>query len=471
LKRATPKLQRRALLTALILGAALAATLPPGTGVFAQPATPADAELEKKKRELEEMQKKAKSLQSDVDALAAERARLNDELVKTGADIKSTEADLTSIETRLGELEVQEKILRGSLNERHDHIAKLLSALQRMGRNPPPILITQREDALQMVRSGMLLAATFPELGAQAQRLSGQVNELVRVMTEMRAKGEQLRARMTQLSESHTRLRGLIDKKQALLDERQSELQRMRAAAEEAARATSDPNVLIARMDDALRKNTGLGAYDEQRRKEAEAKMAAAGEPPLAAPPSTEPGKDGEQVATLPVPGKPSNVVAPPPGSALGKPGRIEPEIPFVEATGRLPLPAHGRKVLRFGEKTQFGGQSKGIVLETRQGAQVTSPCDGWIVYAGEFRSYGQLLIINAGDGYHVLLAGLSQIDVQPGQFVLAAEPVGTMSGWSQQVQPASASSAPVLYIEFRKGGTPIDPDPWWVPDLKKVQE
>jgi septal ring factor EnvC (AmiA/AmiB activator) len=158
------------------------------------------------------------------------------------------------------------------------------------------------------------------------------------------------------------------------------------------------------------------------------------------------------------------------PGATLGSPGRIKPEIAFVNATGRLPMPAQGRQVLRFGEKTQYGGQSKGIVLETRQGAQVASPCDGWIVYAGEFRSYGQLLIINAGGGYHVLLAGLSQIDVQPGQFVLAAEPVGTMSGWSQQTQPAATNNAPVLYVEFRKDGRPIDPDPWWVASHQKVQ-
>ena len=150
--------------------------------------------------------------------------------------------------------------------------------------------------------------------------------------------------------------------------------------------------------------------------------------------------------------------------------GRIKPEIAFSDASGRLPMPAQGRQVLGFSEKTQFGGQSKGIVLETRQGAQVTSPCDGWIVYAGEFRSYGQLLIINAGGGYHVLLAGLSQIDVQPGQFVLAAEPVGTMSGWAQQAQPAATNNAPVLYVEFRKDGKPIDPDPWWVAGHRKVQ-
>jgi murein hydrolase activator len=135
-----------------------------------------------------------------------------------------------------------------------------------------------------------------------------------------------------------------------------------------------------------------------------------------------------------------------------------------------LPMPAQGRKVLTFGDKTQFGGSSKGIVIETRGGALVTAPADGWIVYAGEFRSYGQLLIINAGGGYHILVAGLAQIDVQPGQFVLAAEAIGTMSAQSKSAGDQSQSAAPVLYIEFRKDGQPIDPDPWWAGGQQKVQ-
>jgi septal ring factor EnvC (AmiA/AmiB activator) len=160
-----------------------------------------------------------------------------------------------------------------------------------------------------------------------------------------------------------------------------------------------------------------------------------------------------------------------PGGSSLisGSPGRIKPAIPFSDARGKLPLPAQGRRALTFGERTQFGGQSKGMVIETRPSAQVTSPCDGWVVYAGEFRSYGQLLIINAGDGYHVLLAGLSQIDVQPGQFVLTAEPVGTMSG-GQKNSSSAPVGGPVLYVELRKDGRPIDPDPWWASGQQKVQ-
>ena len=124
-------------------------------------------------------------------------------------------------------------------------------------------------------------------------------------------------------------------------------------------------------------------------------------------------------------------------------PGRIKPAMPFPDAKGLLPLPAQGKRVLKFGEKTQYGSQSKGMVIETRHGAQVVSPSDGWIVYAGEFRSYGQLLIINAGGGYHILLAGLSQIDVQLGQFVLAGEPVGVMSAAAKRNKPRRTGQCP----------------------------
>ena len=131
-------------------------------------------------------------------------------------------------------------------------------------------------------------------------------------------------------------------------------------------------------------------------------------------------------------------------------------------------MPAAGNIETDFGAPTKFGGRSKGIKIKTRHGAQITSPTDGVIVYAGKFRAYGQILIIKAGSGYHVLLAGLSRIDVQPGQFVLSSEPVGTM-----KTAPGKRSGAnsPRLYVEFRKNGRPINPRPWWSASSKqKVQ-
>ncbi len=107
------------------------------------------------------------------------------------------------------------------------------------------------------------------------------------------------------------------------------------------------------------------------------------------------------------------------------------------------------------------GGQSsRGIVIETRPQAQVIAPHDGQIVYAGSFLGYGQLLIIEHGEGYHLLLAGLSRIDCVVGQWVLAGEPVGIMGTGKDSQQ---------LYIELRRQGVPMDPLSWLVPAKDKV--
>ena len=126
-------------------------------------------------------------------------------------------------------------------------------------------------------------------------------------------------------------------------------------------------------------------------------------------------------------------------------------------------MPVNGVKIRDFGASDGVGGTQKGLSIAARPGAQITAPCDGWVVYAGAFRSYGQLLILNAGGGYHVLLAGMERISVDLGQFVLTGEPVAVMGGGSQvSAAVATRSKQPVLYVEFRKDGTPIDPSPWW---------
>jgi septal ring factor EnvC (AmiA/AmiB activator) len=241
----------------------------------------------------------------------------------------------------------------------------------------------------------------------------------------------------------------LQESKRQSLAERQAELAQVRQAAADITKSVSDLGDLIGKLDKEVAARTGLGSYEQE--------MAAADQ------------RGGPKAAQGPSEEHSSIVLAPSDRMAMLTPGRIKPAMPFAEAKGLLPLPVQGRRVLTFGEKTQYGSQSKGLVIETRHAAQVVSPSDGWIVYAGEFRSYGQLLIINAGGGYHILLAGLSQIDAQLGQFVLAGEPVGVMSVAAKSPMHAQ-DNAPVLYIEFRKDQRPVDPDPWWSDGSRKVQ-
>jgi septal ring factor EnvC (AmiA/AmiB activator) len=145
------------------------------------------------------------------------------------------------------------------------------------------------------------------------------------------------------------------------------------------------------------------------------------------------------------------------------------PAIAFVSAKGRLSLPVSGVRIREFGAPDGAGGNEKGTSIETRPGAQVTAPSDGWVVYAAPYRSYGQLLILNVGGGYHVLLAGMERITVDPGQFVLTGEPVAVMGSGTRVASVSAAGSPseigspqPVLYIEFRKDGIPVDSSPWW---------
>jgi septal ring factor EnvC (AmiA/AmiB activator) len=451
----------------------------------------ANKKLEQRRTELEGVEKRQRELQQDLTGIAAERKDINARLLETAALVQRSEAQLTAIEGRLSELDSQEKLLRGSLAQRRGQIARLLAALQRMGRNPPPVIITRREDALQMVRSAMLIATTFPEMRTQALALASKLNDLVRIMSDIRAEGDKLKAETARLNQTRTQLASLLETKKQTLSERQTELKQVRQAATEISKNVNDLSDLITKLDQEVTKSTGLGEFN----KETEQKAAAATPPPASPPPAgqasepaPQPSRPNEVALNVPPAAKPSDrsvvELAPAAVSLVpGSPNRIKPAIPFIEAKGRLALPAQGRRVLSYGDKTQYGGTSKGLVIETRYGAQVTSPCDGWIVYAGEFRSYGQLLIMNAGGGYHVLMAGLSQIDVQPGQFVLASEPVGTMSGAPRTaqlaVQPTGAgtgsaspqSNSPVIYVEFRRDGQPIDPDPWWVSSHQKVQQ
>ncbi|MDX2257412.1 MAG: peptidoglycan DD-metalloendopeptidase family protein [Hyphomicrobiaceae bacterium] len=454
--------------------------------------------LEAQRARLTTTQDRVDVLQNDVKSIDRERDRLNARLLETAALIQKSEARLSETEARLGELEAQERIVRGSLMQRYGELSKLLGVLQRMGRNPPPVMITKREDALAMVRSAILLASAFPGMQAKALELSGKLDELVRVSTQIRDESERIRSETQRLSDGKVRLAGLMAQKKQSLSERQAELETMRRTADALSRDVKDLNDLLGRLDRAVSESEAVKAYNAraaEQVRQAEAREAAQRSGPVpASPPVTGDATpeaargplpvEGEIAGTgLEAPAKPADpgqrvVVLAPMSDLAGKSGanRIEPAVPFHLAKGRLPQPTQGKQVLAFGEATKHGPPSKGIVYETRHAGHITSPCDGWVVYAGEFRSYGQLLIINAGGGYHVLLAGLSRIDVQPGQFVLSSEPVGIMAEAPQSLvkEPGAArqqaAQAPVLYVEFRKDGRPVDPTPWWVSGPQKVQ-
>jgi murein hydrolase activator len=441
----------------------------------------AAAKIRANKEKLEETERKARTLQADVAQIDEEQARLNLQLQETAKLVQRSEAQMSSIESRRDGLEVEQKALEATLGERQESIGRLLSAMQRMGRNPPPVIITKREDALQMVRSAMLLAKAFPELRTQYEDLAKRLTALARVIGDIKTERDKLESETGRLKDAQLRLAALMETKRQTLSQRQDQLDGVRKAAAEISKSVEDLAELITKLDKTVADRTTLGAYDRELAKVDLDKVPVP--PPVTKPvieavppaklpdvakvpaPKTEPEV---KVAALPPlkPAQPGFELAPRAGGAFTA-GPMQPKVPFHLAKGGLPLPAQGKRVISFGERLPSGKTAQGSLIETRHSAQVTSPSDGWVAYAGEFRSFGQVLIINGGGGYNIVLTGLSQIDVQIGQFVLGGEPVGTMSAAPKgKVQ----GNAPVLYVEFRKDGRPVDPEPWWSDGSKKVQ-
>jgi murein hydrolase activator len=436
---------------------AVAAALGLGTFAAAQTPRPApknpgavesikqhDQELDSVRAEQRKANEAEQKLATESDSLAEERRKLNQSLIENAASVRVHEEQIAAAEIHLRQLDASESDIRRSLDDRRAVIAEVLAALQRIGRRPPPAVFMGAEDAIESIRTAISLGAVLPQMRSEADRLLVDLADLARVKKEKAVERNVLAARLAELGSVQASMAALIE-----------ERQRQQAEVDQAIGSERQRALALGRQADNLKDLIGKleqGLDDAGREARGSAK----------------PGDDPKTG------GDPRSGTASRPN-----PPRLGPAVAFVAAKGMLPLPASGVKIREFGAPDGMGGNQKGIALATRAGAQVTAPSDGWVVYAAPYRSYGQLLILNVGGGYHVLLAGMERITVEPGQFVLTGEPVAVMGGGTQVASfsaPGSVSvvgsSQPVLYVEFRKDGTPVDSNPWWaVTEKEKVRE
>ncbi len=396
-----------------------------------------DAFLERKKeredelaalsRDIEVSSDRQAAIAREIRALDRDRETLNAKIISTSDTIKSLETELTDTERRLMSLGENEDAVRLSLVARRDVLAEVLAALQRIGKRPPPALAVRPSDALSAVRSAILLNAVMPELKVETEALAADLAELQRLKSVIAEEKNRLGGDAMRLAEEKSRLELLLSAK------RQEHLKSVKVLEEEKRRAAQ-----LAEQAGSLEELiANLEVEIESARDAAEKSRQAALDAKRNASRNFDPFAD---------------------------PGRLAPQIAFEEAKGRLPQPVAGTLLKDFGQEDEFGGLTEGQSIATRPGSNVTSPADGWVVYSGPFRSFGQLLILNTGDGYHVLLAGLNRIDAELGQFVLTGEPVGVMGAtqWASASTFGLGSTQPILYVEFRKDGRAVDPTPWW---------
>ena len=419
------------LATALsVLGAAAYAQTSPSP----QDLTAIQKQIEQGKAQQEELKAKAAQLDKEISDLQAEA-------VKAAHEVQDTETQVTELEDTLAALSDEEQEKSAALETERAHLTQAVLALQRLSTQPREALLFSSETPIDAARTARLLGIITPELDARARSLQSDLNELHEMREQMAQERDQLAKAVTKLAKENDRLSDLIRKKGQAQKSTLAESASAQSKLEKLAGQAKNLQDLIDRLNKA-KAETG----------------------PATAPAAP----SNQQVASLAQGNGPpgNNTAAPMTAQRMQQPANFRnfPDAGRIDARNPIFAPARGRILTHFGDATDTGGASKGLVLETRPGAQIVAPFDGRIAFEGPFRSYGQILIIEHGGGYHTVLAGLDRVDAVVGQWLLAGEPVGSMApaGAPQGSGDVSPAGRPKLYLELRRNGQPVDPVPWF---------
>ena len=376
-----------------------------------------------------------KKLQAQALQISLELTKIKDEMIKAAQKLQNDEEKTTKMENELAVLEQQLNEAQTAFNRENKNLIKTLSSLQNLALHPNQALLVQPLSPLEMLRSALLLQKAVPYLSANAQKIKADLEDLNARQQKVKNQLEKVKIQKDSLAKQQAAMQKMSTQKNKMRQQIEGESQRTREQAERLSSQASDLRELWEkiehereikrRRDEEIRraarerKEKARQAYlDEQRRK-------------IRVETVEDNAKKGSNFAKA--------------SSSAGLTG-------FSSARGKLAKPARGTVITSYGEELSKGVTSKGMLIKTRPSAQVIAPYDGSVVFAGPFKGYGNLIIIDHGQSYMLLLAGMASVDAEPGQLVLAGEPVGIMPDGDKAK----------LYLEIRKDKRPINPEPWF---------
>jgi septal ring factor EnvC (AmiA/AmiB activator) len=497
----SPAAVLRIALLLVALALVLAPLLAPLPASVARAEEAADQTIEKTGQALDQTEdalvagRRAKAkLDAQVTEAKQEILRVRREQVDAAAEAQDIEARVSALESHLEALEMQRSDKLHALSRRRDELTRTLAALQRISRTPPDLLIFMPASIQEISRARLVLGAVASQLDARADLLGDQLRDLARIGEEISAQRNLIDVEADRLGAQRAHLGVLLARKTRAHDRTEAQYGRAEALVADLAAEAGTLQELLDRLvnqneRNQLRERQAAAAA-------AAASMVAARETIVAAEPA-QPPENGPGItlslADMPAhsgekrgASRPPSAISPPVEDAPAEDAPARGEIhgdddvggeddddigqlaalapvhrPVSAARGAFAMPARGKLVSGFDETTALGLSTKGIIIETRASAQIVAPYDGRVAFAGQFREYGLLLIIDHGEGYHTLLAGMGRIDVLLDQQVLAGEPVGVME--------AVKDGKPRLYVELRSEGRPINPLPWLAAETVKV--
>ena len=383
------------------------------------------SDLEKMEQKVQQQSMEHKKLQAQATQINLELTAVSREMVKAAKKIQNNEEKLSQMERQLEKLKTDLAEAEAGFTKEDDNLIKTLAALQNLALKPTEALLVQPLTPVEIIRSAMLLRETVPYLEENAERIRKELETIAKKKDLVEKQFAQISKQKKILEQEHERMKTLVQKKSKMRNMVEIKSEKAKKNVEKLAAQANDLRDLLNKLE----KQRLEKQRQEEKRRLAEKK--AEEERKLA-----EKNRAETKTADL-IKSHPPVIT----GMSTG----------FRQAKGTLPMPARGKVITAYGEQVVKGVSAKGITIRTRNSAQVIAPFDGSVIFSGPFRGYGNLIIIEHGDGYLSLLAGLESMDVDVGQMLLAGEPVGQM--------PEDGDAK--LYMEIRKDNQPIDPLAW----------
>ncbi len=376
------------------------------------------SDLEQVERQVRQQTQEQKRLEREAEKAGQELKKVNQEMIKAAKIIQSNEESLSQMEERLKTLETDYEATKNKLLDQNRNLVQTLSALQSLALKPTEALFVQPLAPVDIVRSAMLLRETVPYLEAQAEIIKQELEVLGSKREVIRRQVKKILEKQGQLERQQAQMKVLAETKSKYREKVSKQSLETRKNVAKLAGQAQDLRDLLAKLE---------AEKEAKRRKMAEEAKKKVLET-----------RKSEQPSTADLIKFDTEIIN-------------ETGTNFIKAKGAISRPVRGPITVRYGQETAKGVSSKGISIQTRGLAQVIAPFDGSVLFAGPFRGYGNLIIIEHGKGYTSLLAGLDSIDCETGQMLLAGEPVGQM--------PTGANAK--LYMELRKDNQPINPESW----------
>jgi murein hydrolase activator len=350
---------------------------------------------------------RAEKLDAEASRAVAVADRTAREAAAIAARIQQTEAEIAGLEAQRRLIDRAQALLRERLAARQQPVVRLTAALQRLSRRPPVLALLRPGSVRDTMYMRALLATMLPEVTRRTAALRAEIERGRALERRAEQAAGELRERQRQLGER----RGAL----AALETRQRLASRQVAG--EADREAERALALAEQARD-------LGALSEELRKAGNLREELARLPgPIMRPMRPE----AAEVAT-------ADMAPAPLAEPAGIPGYM--------------LPVAGRLVSGFGDARQLGGaRVRGIALAPRGGAQVVAPAPGRVAFAGPYRGFGNIVIIEHAGGWTSLVTGLAGLDARVGAGLLAGSPLGT-----------AQRERPVVTLELRRDGDPVNP-------------